>query len=94
MNTAHATFGGLAVVAAAILVAGPGIVGAQDDTPMRHAGPYQLMTSFQGSPDVSARQVIFRIDARNGMVSACAWNMSAENAPVCSPWSIPEPATP
>jgi hypothetical protein len=94
MNASHAIFGGLAVVAAAILFGEPRIVGAQDDKPMHHFGPYRLMTSFQGSPDVSARQVIFRIDTRTGMVSACAWNMGAEDPPACSPWSKPEPATP
>jgi hypothetical protein len=94
MNTAHTIFGGLAVVAAAILFVAPGIVDAQDDQPMHNSGPYQLMTSFQGSPDVSARQVVFRIDARTGLISACAWNMSAKDAPTCSPWSKPDPATP
>ncbi len=94
MNTSQALFGGLALIAAAVLAAGPEFVRAQDGAAMPRQGPYQLMTSFQGNPDVSARQVVFRIDARSGGVSACVWDMSAKEAPACSPWSKAEAAAP
>jgi hypothetical protein len=87
MKTSHALFAGLALIAGAIWIANPAIVGAQEDQPIAQHGPYQLMTSFQGNPDVSSRQVVFRIDSRSGAVSACAWNMSAKDAPTSSPWT-------
>jgi hypothetical protein len=94
MNTSHAIFGGLALIAGAILFANPRFVGAQDDNPAPQPGRYQLMTSFQGVQDISARQVVFRIDSQSGTVSACAWSMSAKDAPICSTWSKKDSAIP
>jgi hypothetical protein len=69
MNTARAIFGGLALIAAAVLVGEPGRLGAQAAP---EPGQFRLMTpSLQG-----ANESVFRIDVQTGQVSVCSWNFS------------------
>jgi len=82
MNTAHAIFGGLALIAAAVLVVQSEGLRAQTAP---EAGQFRLMTpSLQG-----ANESVFRIDVHTGQVSVCSWNFSGPKIPTCTAWSKP-----
>jgi hypothetical protein len=88
MNTSHAVFGGLALIAAAILAGQSGYLGAQDQPkPVPLSGPFELMTPFQRVGEGPQGGFVFRIDGQTGLVSVCDWNGNQAAPPVCSPWS-------
>ena len=79
MNAPQAIFGGLALIAAAVLIGQTGSLKAQTSPPPT-AGRYQLVPF----PNVW----LGRMDTQTGAVSFC---VSANNmgTPTCTPWSKP-----
>jgi hypothetical protein len=83
MTYPHAIFGGLGLVAAAILV------GALAGAPRAaDGGPYEGVAASRGGQTggFQSGDVIWRVNKQTGAVSLC-FGPNQREQPVCSPWS-------